>query len=651
LVKKSSNQSFDRAVLEAAQAAGCVASLDRSWRERVGFDIGSSAEDTLEDVEQDGEQQQQQQNDEAVLGSAAGTEGEEDKEDEEQEEEEDGDEEDVRSSSQRAIVVLNSRDSDSAKREKYAGQRAVVLKKAAHGYLLVRVESGDGAGDEIRWLGKSTTPVVDDATAASSSSSSSFSEAADVDSSASAASTAKQLVVLEYKESCGAKNRQYAGQTAYVISSNGGWIEVQLTSGPDAGTTLNWRPRCVQDMAAQSSEAQQNQQQREEEEEEEEDEDEEAAADVEMQDEDAEQAAQEHSAVDAEIDTDEQGMEASAPHMDSGAGAASTAKQLVVLDYKESCGAKKRQYAGQTAHVISSSRAWIEVQLTSGPDAGKTLKWRPTCVQDMAAQSSEAQQNQQQREEEEEEAGGAQETAGRPAAAAAAHLQSKWGFVSASVGSAIASAMSCGPVVVYVESAAGIKEGGRTGLTAVVASLCFAVSLFLIPVLRAVPPAATAPVQILVGAMMLSEVNSVNWREIFHGIPAFLTLMMMPFTFSISDGLLFGCGASIALFFLTGRFLELLPGRALLGGGGSAGSRQERQPLLVNAPAGSRGSANRSTWQKVVSYFSSSDESQSRLQRHPSLLIPREQILARQQEEARSRRRAGGDGGSASIQG
>jgi len=270
---------------------------------------------------------------------------------------------------------------------------------------------------------------------------------------------------------------------------------------------------------------------------------------------------------------------------------------------------------------------------------------------DSFAKYADGKKEQQQQQQQEEEAGGAQETADRPAAAAAAHLQSKWGFLSASVGSAIASAMSCGPVVVYVESAAGIKEGGRTGLTAVVASLCFAVSLFLIPVLRAVPPAATAPVQILVGAMMLSEVNSVNWREIFHGIPAFLTLMMMPFTFSISDGLLFGCGASLALFFLTGRFLELLPGRALMGGGGSAGSRQERQPLLVNAPAGSRGSANRSTWQKVVSYFSSSDETQSRLQRHPSLLIPREQILARQQEEARSRRRAGGDGGSASIQG
>ena len=185
-----------------------------------------------------------------------------------------------------------------------------------------------------------------------------------------------------------------------------------------------------------------------------------------------------------------------------------------------------------------------------------------------------------------------------------------------------------------------------------VASLCFALSLFLIPVLRAVPPAATAPVQMLVGAMMLSEVDSVDWREIFHGVPAFLTLMMMPFTFSISDGLLFGCGASIALFFLTGRFLALLPSRGL--GGGGSSSREERQPLLVNAPAGTRGSsANRGclavTWRKVVSYFKE-PEPQGRLQRHPSLLIPREQILARQQmqEEAEAQRAA--DTGDASIQ-
>ena len=75
---------------------------------------------------------------------------------------------------------------------------------------------------------------------------------------------AKQLVVLEYKESCGAKNKQYDGQTAHIISNNGGWIAVQLASGADAGKTLNWQPSCVQDVAAQSSEEQQNKQKEEE---------------------------------------------------------------------------------------------------------------------------------------------------------------------------------------------------------------------------------------------------------------------------------------------------------------------------------------------------------------------------------------------------
>jgi AGZA family xanthine/uracil permease-like MFS transporter len=89
----------------------------------------------------------------------------------------------------------------------------------------------------------------------------------------------------------------------------------------------------------------------------------------------------------------------------------------------------------------------------------------------------------------------------------------------------------CSPIIVHVESAAGIREGGRTGLTAVVVGLLFFASVFLAPLFGKVPTAATAPILILVGAMMIGESQHIDWADMSQAIPAFLTSMMMPFTF------------------------------------------------------------------------------------------------------------------------
>jgi adenine/guanine/hypoxanthine permease len=95
-------------------------------------------------------------------------------------------------------------------------------------------------------------------------------------------------------------------------------------------------------------------------------------------------------------------------------------------------------------------------------------------------------------------------------------------------------------VVSYVESASGIAAGGRTGLTALVTGLLFLVALFAAPLVIAIPVAATAPALIIVGGMMLGALAEIDWHDAEIGIPAFLTLIMIPLSFSIANGLAFG---------------------------------------------------------------------------------------------------------------
>jgi len=95
-------------------------------------------------------------------------------------------------------------------------------------------------------------------------------------------------------------------------------------------------------------------------------------------------------------------------------------------------------------------------------------------------------------------------------------------------------------VVSYIESASGVSAGGRTGLTAVVVGLLFLVALFAAPLAQAIPAAATAPALILVGAMMMAPLADIDWADPSVAIPAFLTLVAIPLTFSIANGLAFG---------------------------------------------------------------------------------------------------------------
>lgn len=95
-------------------------------------------------------------------------------------------------------------------------------------------------------------------------------------------------------------------------------------------------------------------------------------------------------------------------------------------------------------------------------------------------------------------------------------------------------------VVSYIESAAGVSAGGRTGLTAVITGLLFLATLFVAPWAQVIPAAATAPALILVGAMMMGPLTEIDWDDPVVSIPAFLTLITIPLTFSIANGLAFG---------------------------------------------------------------------------------------------------------------
>lgn len=94
------------------------------------------------------------------------------------------------------------------------------------------------------------------------------------------------------------------------------------------------------------------------------------------------------------------------------------------------------------------------------------------------------------------------------------------------------------PVTAFIESGAGISEGGKTGLTSIVTGLCFFIAVFFAPIFASIPPWATGCVLILVGSMMASAVPEINWKYMGDAVPAFLAICLMPFTYSIANGLI-----------------------------------------------------------------------------------------------------------------
>ena len=139
-------------------------------------------------------------------------------------------------------------------------------------------------------------------------------------------------------------------------------------------------------------------------------------------------------------------------------------------------------------------------------------------------------------------------------------------FTADAVGTSVGALLGTSTVTSYVESATGVEEGGRTGLTAVSVAILFLLSLFFTPLLVAVPSIATAPALILVGALMMRGSKDLDWKAPDQAVPALLTIAGMPFTYSIANGITLGLVSFVLIRVLAGRYREVHPLMYLLSG-------------------------------------------------------------------------------------
>ncbi len=130
-------------------------------------------------------------------------------------------------------------------------------------------------------------------------------------------------------------------------------------------------------------------------------------------------------------------------------------------------------------------------------------------------------------------------------------------FLADSIATIAGACFGTSTTTTYVESASGVGEGGRTGLTAFSVAVFFALALFLSPIFLAIPGAATAPALIIVGVMMMPSVKSIHWDDYCKAIPAFVTIIMMPLTYSISDGILLGVISYVLCHAIAGKFKDI----------------------------------------------------------------------------------------------
>ena len=130
-------------------------------------------------------------------------------------------------------------------------------------------------------------------------------------------------------------------------------------------------------------------------------------------------------------------------------------------------------------------------------------------------------------------------------------------FLADSIATVAGACFGTSTTTTYVESASGVGEGGRTGLTAFSIAVLFALALFLSPIFLAIPGAATAPALIIVGVMMMPSVKTIHWDDYCKAIPAFITLIMMPLAYSISDGILLGVISYVLCHAVAGKFKDI----------------------------------------------------------------------------------------------
>ena len=135
----------------------------------------------------------------------------------------------------------------------------------------------------------------------------------------------------------------------------------------------------------------------------------------------------------------------------------------------------------------------------------------------------------------------------------------KQAFMADAIATTAGAMLGTSTTTTYVESAAGVSQGGRSGLTAFVVGCCFAVTLVFSPLFLAIPSEATAPVLFLVGLLMIEPIRNIDFSEYTESIPAFICIITMPLAYSISDGILLGMISYVVLNTISGKFKKITP--------------------------------------------------------------------------------------------
>lgn len=133
----------------------------------------------------------------------------------------------------------------------------------------------------------------------------------------------------------------------------------------------------------------------------------------------------------------------------------------------------------------------------------------------------------------------------------------KQAFMADAIATTVGAMLGTSTTTTYVESAAGVAQGGRSGLTAFSVAMCFVVALFFSPLFLSIPSAATAPALIIVGLLMVEPIINISWDDFSESIPAFVCMIMMPLTYSISNGILLGMVAYVLMNMICGNFRRI----------------------------------------------------------------------------------------------
>lgn len=140
----------------------------------------------------------------------------------------------------------------------------------------------------------------------------------------------------------------------------------------------------------------------------------------------------------------------------------------------------------------------------------------------------------------------------------------KQAFMADAIATTVGAMLGTSTTTTYVESAAGVAQGGRSGLTALSVAVCFGVALFFSPLFLSIPAAATAPALIIVGLLMMEPIAKISFDDFSESIPAFVCIIMMPLTYSISNGILLGMITYVLMNVVCGKFNKITPAMYIL---------------------------------------------------------------------------------------